>query len=397
MKNKLKNPLDAEYSSLTKWNPFNSFKLLTHVERWSNIKEKNNIPPPVLVTVDPTNVCNLKCYWCNADEVISKRSNTLSETALTNIANTLINWKVENYGIDAVCIAGGGEPLLNKHTGKFIDMLIDSGINAAVTTNGILMDKFFDSLVKCTWVSVSVDAGSNKTYSSLKSCDTKDFDKVISNMKHLVKKSKESHSILNNGNPYQGVCYKFLICKENIHEMYQAAQLAKSIGCRSVSFRPMGKTWIDSDLTSETDSSIFTQDDIDRITFQLNRSKELEDENFSVYSIVSRFGDNLNIENQFSSCFAVFKTAYFSPLPKEKKDSDSFILSLCCDRRGDTKLELCQKARNPEDIYKIWGSEKHWQIMKSISPSKCPRCTYKPHNEIYHNVILNDSMSRGFI
>ena len=48
-----------EWKALKRWNPYNSFKLLAHIERWQNIKAGCPVPAPVLVTVDPANVCDL--------------------------------------------------------------------------------------------------------------------------------------------------------------------------------------------------------------------------------------------------------------------------------------------------------------------------------------------------
>ena len=55
-----------EWLPQKRWNPFNSNKLLAHVYRWRLIRRGRPLPPPVLITVDPTNVCNFDCVWCNA-------------------------------------------------------------------------------------------------------------------------------------------------------------------------------------------------------------------------------------------------------------------------------------------------------------------------------------------
>jgi wyosine [tRNA(Phe)-imidazoG37] synthetase (radical SAM superfamily) len=135
------------------------------------------IPPPVLVTVDPTNECNYDCIWCNSRAIINKKTKQgLSRVSLEEIANILSGWKYEGntYGVKAVCIAGGGEPLLNSETGSFIDNLVDRGIEVGVVTNGSHIGNFIESLAKCHWVSVSVDSGTTNTFAdsieSLKTC-----------------------------------------------------------------------------------------------------------------------------------------------------------------------------------------------------------------------------------
>ncbi len=50
-----------EWLPRKRWNPFNSNKLLAHVYRWRLIRRGRPLPPPVLITVDPTNVCNFNC------------------------------------------------------------------------------------------------------------------------------------------------------------------------------------------------------------------------------------------------------------------------------------------------------------------------------------------------
>ena len=73
-------------------------------------------------------------------------------------------------------------------------------------------------------------------------------------------------------------------------------------------------------------------------------------------------------------------------------------MGLCCDRRGDTKLELLHDSLDVEEIEKVWGSGRHWQIFDDIDvKTQCPRCTYQPHNQIYQSVIMDDSMTYKFI
>ena len=75
-------PANAEWKTSKRWNPYNSFKLLVHTERWRNIRQGRPIPAPVLVTIDPSNVCNLHCVWCNAEYVRKRRNCMLSASTL---------------------------------------------------------------------------------------------------------------------------------------------------------------------------------------------------------------------------------------------------------------------------------------------------------------------------
>jgi len=91
-------------------------------------------------------------------------------------------------------------------------------------------------------------------------------------------------------------------------------------------------------------------------------------------------------------------TAVIEPSAGKDAAEDSFTIGLCCDRRGDSQLELARNITDVNQIQKLWGSKEHWYIHDRIIVQKqCPRCTYQPHNEIYEQVIQNDSMTYKFI
>ena len=390
----------VEWNPAKKWNPFNSYKLLAHVERWRNIKRGRPIPAPILITVDPTNICNLNCIWCNAEFIRKHRNLSLSKKCLISIADFLSVWGRKNfngrYGVEAVCIAGGGEPLLNEHTAEFIDRLSFYGIEIGLVTNGSLIDKYIDSLSQCTWVGVSVDAGKAETFNQLKKPKQKDmFHKILENMTILIDYSKRHNAKLGAKHPSYGVSYKFLLHKKNIDEVFEATKIAKEIGCKNIHFRPAGTPW---DKLGTEKEIKFSENDIKIFNEQIKMSLDLDDENFSVYGVTHKFNSQFERANYFNRCYAIFMTCVIQPPSSKKAHPDSFVFGLCCDRRGDKKLELGKNIQNVFEIEKLWGGKQHWKIFDNIHVEyECPRCTYQPHNQIYEQVILNDSMTYKFI
>lgn len=390
-----------EWNASKRWNPFNSYKLLAHVQRWKQIRRGKSIPPPVLITVDPTNICNLNCVWCNAEFIRKHRKNSLSEKMLSDLADFLprwgegnLNWKPE---VEAICVAGGGEPLLNSATGFFIDKVVQNGIEVGVVTNGTLIDNYVDSLSHCTWVGVSVDAGSSQAFNLLKglSPEKKSFENVIDNMALLIDYAKRHNTTLGAKHPSYGVSYKYLLYKDNIGEMYESAKLAKEIGCKHIHFRPAGTTW---DKMGTEEEIIFSKEEVSLYEDQINKTLELDDETFSVYGVTHKFSSQFERANYFDKCYAIFMTAVIEPPADRNASEDAFVMGLCCDRRGDEKLELAGNIVDVNEIQKLWGSKAHWKILDGIDVAvECPRCTYQPHNEIYEQVILNDSMTYKFI
>ena len=394
-------PKHREWNPSKRWNPFNSYKLLAHVDRWKKIKRGRPIPPPVLITVDPTNICNLNCLWCNAEFVRRQRKSSLSEKALAEIAEFLPRWGLgtgcAEPGVQAICIAGGGEPLLNPATGGFIDRVAANEVEVGIVTNGTTADAFIDSLSQAVWVGVSVDAATKDTYNRLKGLagDSNLFDRVIDNIAILVDYSKMHNSKLGWKHPAYGVSFKYLLYKDNIGEVYEAARLAKRIGCKNIHFRPAGTTW---DKLGTDQEISFSREDVLLFEQQIEEAMELDDETFGVYGVTHKFNSQFASANYFCRCHSIFMTAVIQPPAGGSSSKDSFTVGLCCDRRGDPKLDLAANIENAGQIEKLWGGKKHWEIHdRIVVQNECPRCTYQPHNEIYEQVILNDTMTYKFI
>lgn len=90
----------------------------------------------------------------------------MSRDTLMALADFLPNWQGSPEwprGVEAICIAGGGEPLLHPDIGAFIERVIGHGIEVGVVTNGTAIDRLLEPLSMCTWVGVSVDAGTAAT------------------------------------------------------------------------------------------------------------------------------------------------------------------------------------------------------------------------------------------
>ncbi len=382
-----------EWSPQKKWNPFNSYKLLAQVYRWRHIARGMPIPQPALVTIDPINHCNLKCDWCNADYMLKENRGMMCRDTLMELADFLPCWQGSPQwpaGVEAICIAGGGEPLLHPDVGAFIDRVVANGIEVGVVTNGTNMDRLLEPLSKCTWVGVSVDAGTAATFQRLKQVDC--FESVLHNIEQLTTYAADHSCRLGGGRAGSGVSYKFLLTPENIDDIIPAARLAKALGCKNFHLRPAGVAW---DKLSLYQQPLFRNQERLRLQAAIDVVRPLEDETFGVYGITHKFADDLNPGNGFNHCHAAFMSCVVMP-PRDEA-TERFRLGLCCDRRGDRQLEAPGVGSSVRDIAGFWGSNRHWDLFDSIDVSACPRCTFQPHNQIMENVILEDSMTYKFI
>lgn len=381
------------------WTSFNSGKLFYHIERWKSIRPNSVCPPPALITVDPSNSCNLACEWCNAWKV-RKNQRQLSRKALLNAADFFASWKSPDnkYGIGSVCIAGGGEPLTNPHVGEFLDRLHANKIKCATVSNGLLLDRFYEPLLNNQYVAISVDAGTSQTFNKYKGlpANSPAFNKVISNIEQLCKLSRQRECNLNNSSPSNGVNFRMLIYKDNIKEISEAAKIVQELGCKNFHIRPASVPF-----DGNADFS-FTAEELAEFQNQVNIVNNMPNRKFGFYYTLGKFDRNFNKKNDFCHCYGLFMTATLMP-PNEEGHIDGYCLNVCCDRRSDPQVRLLTNSDDFNDIAATWGSKKHWDIFHSITKdeiqNKCPRCTYYAHNKIFENCIENgkDNLLLDFI
>lgn len=381
----------------SKYNPFNSDKLFAHVHRWEKIQRGKPIPPPITVSIDPANICDLQCVFCNAEFVINEnKGGRLEKEIMYDIPDFLKDWddgvSLVSYHVKSVCIGGGGEPLLNKYTGQLMDRLVERDIGVGTVTNGTQIHNNLESLSRNTFVAVSVDAGNKETYQRLKLRDK--FDQVIGNMRHLIDYSLTNNSLLGDKNKGHGVSYNFLIHPFNVSEVMQATLLAKDMGCRYVHMRPVCVPWFE--LGNKESPHIFKPHHIEEFNNQIEKAMKLEDDYFKVFGVTHKFNPDFGVTHHFENCYAIFMAAVITPPSDRNKGTGKYDANFCCDRRGDDLLTI----RNLTDLNQIkdfWGSKEHWKMYDNIKVEKCPRCTFEPHNKIQKNVILRNSMNYDFI
>ena len=336
-----------------KWNPFNSYKALVHVKYWESIKD-GKIPPPLFLSIDPSGFCNLKCRHCNAAEVLSQNKAMMT----TGLMDTVIQCG-NMAGTMAYCIAGGGEPLMNKDLGHLLNGLVRGNKQVAVLTNGLLIPNHAAELLKCTYVGISVDAATNKTWKKVKGPATRTIEDVFKGISLLTGRGLE-------------VTYKYLLLPDNAGEVYAACKRAKELGCNQFHLRPGSRPWFGGK------KYIFTDAARTLVAGQLARAREeLEDESFRIYSVTHKFKDDWSVLKSFKKCYACYTTAFVSP---------DGTMGLCCDRRGDDAVVL----GNIRDFDGLWGGARHKEIQEKINVASCPRCTCTGINEIFENVIIKD-------
>ena len=137
---------------------------------------------PIYVEVSPVNHCNHNCNFCGVDYYISKDSRIDVDIYAERIK------EMSELGVQAVMMAGEGEPLLHTGISKLVKDTKDVGIGVGFTTNGVALTKRFidESIRYIDWIKVSFNAGSRATYAQVHRCKERDYNTVIENIGYAV-------------------------------------------------------------------------------------------------------------------------------------------------------------------------------------------------------------------
>ena len=203
-----------------------SHKMMYHPDRVSELMKTGDCFP-IYVEIGPTNRCNHRCKFCALDWLEHGGSDIDSETVYRNLENMSKN------GVKSIMFAGEGEPLLHKDITRFVENAHNNRLDISMTSNGVLFtpEKADKMLKYLSWIRFSLDAGTPDTYSKIHGTRTRDFEKVMENLRYAsaLKKSNGLKVSLDT---------QFLLLPESIKETVEAAKLVKAAGADDIQFKP---------------------------------------------------------------------------------------------------------------------------------------------------------------
>ena len=203
-----------------------SHKLIYHVDRVCDWLQGKPIYP-VYMEISPTGRCNHRCLYCALD-YLGYQKRSLSTDIITARLKEL-----GQLGLKSVMYAGEGEPFMHPDMADIIIRTRQSGMDVAVTTNGVLLrpEKAEAILGVTDWIKVSISGATKETYAKIHRTDQKDFDRVIANL------TTAANIRRNHG--YKCVLgMQLLLLPENIQEATQLARIARDIGMDYLVIKP---------------------------------------------------------------------------------------------------------------------------------------------------------------
>jgi len=159
-----------------------SHKLIYHPRRVSEWLAGRNIYP-IYAEVSPAGSCNHRCVYCALD-FMEYRPRFLDAGILRKRLA-----EMGKLGLKSIMYAGEGEPFLHPEMAKLTNATKAAGIDVSFTTNAALFrPSIADECLKSVeWIKVSINAGTEKTYSKIHRCRPDDFERVFENMSYAHK------------------------------------------------------------------------------------------------------------------------------------------------------------------------------------------------------------------
>jgi len=245
-------------------------KALVHARNFEGILE-GKVQPPIVVNMDLTNICNYSCRFCMFGG--RERTDPSGQRFRFNAAKLEEGYVLQlpklwkDWGVKAVCLAGGGEPSLHPDCLPFIKECGDQGLELGFVTNGYkVTPEWAETIARsCKFVGFSVDAGNKADYWATKGVPGDYFDRVIANIRAIAHERDKQGSRLQIG-------YKFVLDEMNHQSIYQAAELASQIGVNHFQFRPAidSKKWQPEELENIWDQIERAQKDFNRKDYQVS-------------------------------------------------------------------------------------------------------------------------------
>lgn len=178
------------------------------------------------ISIETVGNCNLKCEMCPTLSYCSKPNSVMSDKTF----NKIISQIDKNVHVD---LTGWGEPLLDKKLFDRIKQLKDKGCSVSFISNGTLLTRDFAKKIvnlNLSHIVFSFDAGTKDIYEQIR-IGAK-FQKVIDNIKFLVKETKDNKSNML-------ISITFIIMEKNKDELIKFINLFSKIGIKHFTFKPL--------------------------------------------------------------------------------------------------------------------------------------------------------------
>lgn len=312
-------------------------KLLYHPETVARWLSGENIYP-IELELGITNACNHRCIFCSVDYTGYKANFLDTDLLLTNLK------ELAAKGTKSVVYAGEGEPLLHKDAPYIINATKKYGIDAAMSTNGVLLtpEVSTECLKSLTWVRFSVAAIKESTYKKIQRGKDGDLSKVLLHMEEAVRVKRDQKLKTTLG-------VQLLLLPDNKDEIIEMGKELKNIGVDYFTVKP---------YTHHPQSHNLLEVDYQEMLKLEKEIRNLETDEFRIYFRAHAM-KNLENTRSYNRCWALPFMVYI-----DAKGN----LWPCIRFMG--REEFKYGNLNEESFCKIWEGEHRKEIVEYFAKMK---------------------------
>jgi molybdenum cofactor biosynthesis enzyme MoaA len=348
--------------------PFDqSSKALVHADRLRRIA-RGEVPPPVSVKLELTNLCNHDCHFCAYRRIVQDPA--IRDMLPTKIALDLVD-DLAAGGVHGLMLTGGGEPLVHPGISDVIARCGERGLQVGLITNGTRLGRLSDATLSALrWVRFSINAGDAATYANVHGTNPGAWDEVWSQVGRLAKLAHTGVSIVVTARNHRGVA--------------DLVRRARDHGARYAHVRPAFEgphTELERQLSGA---------EIDACLDAVERAG-LASDDFQVAVVHRRFEELAVPPVRHIHCRSTPLVAYVLP---------TGAVSICTMVRA---ADFNPRVSDPflgnlhaQRFFDVWGTPRHRALIESLSTSGCKRCHFAEYNRALE-LVAGDHLHAAFL
>ena len=310
---------------------------------------------PLYWEITTSAACSHRCTFCSVDAIGYPNDFLDAGILIERMA------EAQRLGVKSVMFAGTGEPLLHKRISSITAAAANCGLDVAFTTNGVLLDRLAP-VDRCTWIKVSLNAGTQETYAKVHQTNPKDWDRVWNGIRKAV--------------PRKGSCtigVQAVVLPENVYEMRELAELCADAGVDYLVLKPY----------SQGTFSITKQYEGTDYAAMRNYLEGVKDYNTPKFKVIYRSNamqQEISGKHHYDKCRATPVFWIYA-----MGNGDIFTCSAhLMDKR------FCIGNINEQSFQEIWEGEKrreNWELMQSFDIKQCRlNCRFDKANRYLHAI-----------
>ena len=309
----------------------------------------NFFPAPLLVNLEITKRCNLKCIHCDVRKMPETYQDIIKKELSTSEIKDIVN-SLKSLGTKYISISGG-EPFLRKDIFEIIEYIKDREMGLHISSNGALITEEVAKRINdlgLNAISISLDAVTPELHDEIRGVKGA-FEMAVRGIRNLVDYE----------NKVTQVGISPIITDLNLEQLPELVDFAHELGLDAIRFQP----WHISLGHNETEKKLNIKgerlDDLDKAVEQIiERTK-----NYQIYTNTDTYLRGVK--------------QYF--LDNNKIDVECFAGSFTCNISwlGDVVpcafIPAVGNVRN-EPFENIWNSQKFNDVRRNITKGNCQKC-----------------------